>query len=194
MKKNPEQTERTRQRLKDVYIEMLETDQKPTVDAVCRKAGYNRCTFYRYYPSTESILTEIEEDLRHRLHTLVLNAAEQNGQETFICGLATLYREKGSYIYALLRAGGTDFVDKMRQQIAPLVLRNFQLEDHPNKDVIVVFIANAISQTFLHWFRSSKKLNVDELITLVGKLINHGLSGLANTTTMDTEVIHRIPG
>lgn len=179
MKKNPEQTERTRQILKDAYIELLETDQKPTVDAVCKKAGYNRCTFYRYYPSTESILIEIEDELRSQLHALALNATEQNSQEEFMRGLALLYREKGSYIYALLRAGGNDFPERTRAQIAPLVLRYFHIEDHPYRDMIVVFIANAISQTFLYWFRTGKNMDVDELISLMGNLINSGLSGLS---------------
>lgn len=178
MKKNPEQTERTRQNLKDVYIELLESDQKPTVDAVCRKAGYNRCTFYRYFPSTESILLEIEEEIRTRLHDLVLSAYEQNDQERFMRGLAILYREKGNCIYALLRAGGTDFADKTKGLIAPMVLRFFHIEDHPHQEIIVVFIANAISQTFLHWFRSGKKMDIDDLIGLMGQLINRGLSGL----------------
>lgn len=178
MKKNPEQTERTRQNLKDVYIELLETDQKPTVDAVCKKAGYNRCTFYRYYPSIESILLEIEEELRFQLHALASNATEQNSQTQFMRGLASLYREKGNYIYALLRAGGNDFPERTRAQIAPLVLHFFHIEEHPHRDMVVVFVANAISQTFLHWFRTGKSMDVDELISLMGQLINHGLTGL----------------
>ena len=181
MKKNPEQTERTRQNLKDVYIALLEAEQKPTVDAVCKKAGYNRCTFYRYYPSTESILIEIEEELRTQLHELARNAMGQATQEQFMRGLAHLYRKKGSYIYALLRACGNDFSERTRAQIAPLVLRYFHIENHPHQDMIVMFIANAISQTFLHWFRTGKHMDVDDLIRLMGQLINHGLGGLQNT-------------
>ena len=49
MKKQPELTAITRKKLIDTYFELVRKGEKATVGAICELAGYNRCTFYRYF-------------------------------------------------------------------------------------------------------------------------------------------------
>lgn len=178
MKKNPEQTAATRSILKDTYIELLEDNQKPTVDAICKKAGYNRCTFYRYYPSMEAILSEIEQELRSQLHQIVLQATQQGVQADLMHGLARLYREKGKYLYALLSAGNDRMVKQTRELMAPLIMRYFRIENHPHQEIIAVFVSSAITQTFQYWYRAGRNMDIDDLVCLIGQLIEHGVANL----------------
>ena len=49
MKKQPELTAQTKQTLINTYFSLRQNSEKLSVGAICERAGYNRCTFYRYF-------------------------------------------------------------------------------------------------------------------------------------------------
>lgn len=179
MKKNPEQTEQTRQNLKDAYWKLFTAHEKISVDAVCRAAGYNRCTFYRYYDRSSGILEEIETELCSRIHAIAQTALEKNDPALFLRGMTLLFEEKGDYICTLLGENGDPkFVNMVREQMAPILLKFFQLEQHPHRDLLLTFFSNALSQTLSEWYRTGKKLPLEELTALVSGLIYGALSSI----------------
>lgn len=61
MKKQPEVTEATKQTLIDAFC-LLNRETpigKITIQAITRKAGYNRCTFYQYFKDVYDLLDHI---------------------------------------------------------------------------------------------------------------------------------------
>lgn len=179
MKKNPEQTEQTRQNLKDAYWKLFAANEKISVDAVCRVAGYNRCTFYRYYDRSCGILDEIEAELCSLMHAIAQTAMEKNDPALFLRGMTLLFEAKGDYICTLLGENGDPkFVNMVREQMSPILLKFFQLEQHPRRDLLLTFFSNALSQTLSEWYRTGKKLPLEELTAFISSLIYGALSNI----------------
>lgn len=65
MKKNPEQTAATREKLKNAFWDIY--SEKPltaiTVSEVAKRAGFNRSTFYTYYKDIYEILEQTENEI-----------------------------------------------------------------------------------------------------------------------------------
>ncbi|MGN0735444.1 MAG: TetR/AcrR family transcriptional regulator [Anaerovoracaceae bacterium] len=181
MKKNPEQTKRTKQKLKDAYWKLFSTDQKPTVDAISQLTGYNRCTFYRYYMNTDAVLAEIESDLCLEIYNIALAAFEKKDTSIFLREMTSLYNTKGDYICTLLGENGDPgFMVMMREKMAPIILKFFNLEAHPYSNLLVTFISSALSQTLSEWYKAGKKPEIEELMPLISRLIYSGLSGITS--------------
>ena len=179
MKKNPEQTEQTRLNLKDAYWKLFTADEKISVDAVCRVAGYNRCTFYRYYDSSGGILEEIERDLCSLIYTIAQTALEKDDPALFLKEMTLLFEDKGDYICTLLGENGDPkFVNMVKEQMAPVLLRFFQLEQNPHRDLLLTFFSSALSQTLSQWYKSGKKLPLEELTHFISGLIYGALSNI----------------
>lgn len=65
MKKQPQITEKTRQKFVEVFCELY--SQKPiekiSVQEIANKSGYNRSTFYQYFTDIYELLDSVENDL-----------------------------------------------------------------------------------------------------------------------------------
>lgn len=179
MKKNPEQTEQTRQNLKDAYWKLYTANEKISVDTVCRVAGYNRCTFYRYYDRSGGILEEIEAELCTLMHTIAQTAMEKNDPALFLKKMLLLFEDKGDYICTLLGENGDPkFLNMVKEQMAPVLLRFFKLEQYPHRDLLLTFFSNALSQTLSQWYKTGKKLPLEELTGFISSLIYGALSNI----------------
>lgn len=179
MKKNPEQTDQTRQNLKDAYWKLFTADEKISIDAVCRVAGYNRCTFYRYYDRSGGILEEIEAELCSLMHTIAQTTLEKNDPFLFLREMTLLFEAKGDYICTLLGENGDPkFLNMVKEQMAPVLLRFFQLEQYPHRDLLLTFFSSALSQTLSQWYKSGKTLPLEELTAFVSSLIYGALSNI----------------
>ena len=179
MKKNPEQTQQTRQNLKKAYWKLYSEKDKISVDAVCRAAGYNRCTFYRYYDCCSAVLEEIEKELCSLIRSYAQNAAEKNDPTLFIQEMTRLFEEKGDIICTLLgERGDPKFAKMVREQMSPILLKFFHLEQYPHRDLLLTFLSNALSQTLSQWYETGKKLKLEELASFISGLIHGALSGI----------------
>lgn len=179
MKKNPEQTEQTKANLKDAYWKLFRSNQRPTVDAISKLAGYNRCTFYRYYENADAILKEIESEICLQIYHIALAASEKNDPSIFLREMTALYDTKGDYICMLLGENGDPaFLVMVREKMAPLLLKFFRLEQYPYRNFVVTFLSSALSQTFSEWYTAGKAPEVEELTAFLYRLIYSGLSGI----------------
>lgn len=179
MKKNPEQTEQTRQNLKNAYWKLFTSNEKTTVDAVCRVAGYNRCTFYRYYDGSYAILDEIEAELCSQIHTIAQTAMEKNAPALFMKEMTLLFEEKGNYICTLLGENGDPkFMNMIKEQMSPILLEFFKLEQYPHRDLLLTFFSNALSQTLSEWYKNGKNVKLEELTIFLSNLIYGALSSI----------------
>lgn len=179
MKKNPEQTEQTRQNLKKAYWKLYTENQKTSVDAVCCAGGYNRCTFYRYYDCSAAVLEEIEKELCSQIRSCAQAAVEKNDPTLFLRGMTQVFETKGDVICTLLgEKGDPKFVKMVREQMAPILLKFFHLEQYPHRDLLLTFFSNALSQTLSQWYETGKKLKLEELASFISGLIYGALSGI----------------
>ena len=183
MKKNPEQTEQTRQNLKNAYWKLFAAEEKTTVDAVCRAAGYNRCTFYRYFDSSAAVLEEIENELCTAIRTIAQTAAEKNDPPQFLREMTLLLESKGEYICTLLgEDGDPKFMYRVKEQMSPILLKFYDLEQYPQRELLLTFCSHGISQTLAAWYKGGKILKLEDLTSFVSTLIYGTLSGINQCT------------
>ena len=122
MKKQPELTALTRKTLVDTYFQIAAKGEKTTVGAITESAGYNRCTFYRYFPNTEQLLAEIEDEICAAFQKAIATHTPTIFTLEVIQSFAGVYQEYGDYISALLgKHGDPGFLEKMRIIMPPFI-------------------------------------------------------------------------
>ncbi|MGO4374933.1 TetR/AcrR family transcriptional regulator, partial [Paenibacillus sp. MCAF20] len=89
MKKQPQITEKTRQKFVEVFCELY--SQKPiekiSVQEIANKSGFNRSTFYQYFTDIYELLDSVENDLLNDIKKELANKelSMHTVQDTFYC-------------------------------------------------------------------------------------------------------------
>lgn len=89
MKKQPQITEKTRQKFVEVFCELY--SQKPiekiSVQEIANKSGYNRSTFYQYFTDIYELLDSVENDLLNDIKKEMANKelSMHTVQDTLYC-------------------------------------------------------------------------------------------------------------
>lgn len=186
MKKNPLQTELTKQKIQDAFwdIHSEKCIEKITVREITERAGLNRSTFYAYYKDVYDLLEQAEEEIitalmsEHRWHTDDIfntdsyksdlkNIGEflQNHQKQ----LSILIGEKGDPRFSS-RLWNTAWRD-LRQNIA----RVADNPDDPKLDYIVENIINCHAGILMLWFRNGCVTPFEEIADLTYRLMSGGV-------------------
>ncbi len=80
MRKQPEVTEKTRQKFEDAFWELAA--EKPiakiAVSELTKRAGYNRSTFYEYFVDTDHLLAYVEEKLLDETKATIIQVHAEN--------------------------------------------------------------------------------------------------------------------
>ena len=173
MNKKPEQTEATRANLREAYIRLLRDGQRITVERLCERAGYNRCTFYRYYADTQALLQEIERDIAGQIRAV---SERLSGQELscFIDGMAALYETHGDLICTLLE-NDRAFLEVIKAELSPQLLSRCNADSAADAELTVAFVAGAISQTLMAWYRVGKHMPAHEVSGLIVGALRNGI-------------------
>lgn len=174
MNKNPLQTEATRQNLKTAYYQMLCEGQKITVDKLCKRAGYNRCTFYRYYADTNQLLEEIEKNLAENIRGNIREKLDKQDLADFIDSMAAFYEENGDVVCILLE-NNPSFLQMMKEEMTPILLKYCNIDEKIDGNLAVSFISAAISQTLVEWYRTGKKTPIHEVSKFLIDTLGNGI-------------------
>lgn len=174
MNKNPQQTEATRQNLKTAYYQMLCEGQKITVDKLCKRAGYNRCTFYRYYADTNQLLEEIEKSIAEHIRSNIREKLDKHDLADFIDSMTVFYEKNGDIICMLLEKNPS-FLQIMKEEMAPIILKHCQIDEGLDENLVISFISAAISQTLVEWYRTGKKTPIHEVSKFMIDTLGNGI-------------------
>ena len=174
MNKNPERTEATRQNFQTAYYQMLCEGNKITVNTLCEKAGYNRSTFYRYFSDTNQILEEIEATIASHIKDNVNEMLDKHDFEDFVIRMGVLFESNGDIICTLLEKSPA-FIQTMKREISPILLKHCQIDDFTDKNLVISFISAAISQTLVEWHRTGKKTPINEVSTFIVGTLKNGI-------------------
>ena len=177
MNKQPEVTERTRQKFVDAFWTLAEKKpiSKIAVSELTRIAGYNRCTFYEYFLDTDDLLEYIEDRLLEDVKQIVRKEHEEdNSPEHLFRTIFTAINEK---IYLLAGPNGdSGFIMKLRKELRPLIAGNLLIsDDMPNYDYLTCFVNSATLGLLQHWNDKGRDISAEEISTMVQKLVLGGL-------------------
>lgn len=173
MKKQPEATKQTRENIITAFCRLYETHpiEQIHVKDVITAAGYNRSTFYEYFPDIYALLTYLEDDVIGYIKAG--RAATAHTPKD----LLALLSDKEKYLRVLLGPFGcVRFQERLKKELLPdqagadrdNTLHSYLSEFH---------IAVSLSMYQL-WLRREKDISLDELSNLIHVLYTNGTNGI----------------
>ncbi len=178
MKKNPEITERTKQKFVDAFLLLVKTKpiSKITASEITRLAGYNRSTFYEYFMDTDDLLEYIETNLLNEVKQTIKDVLPGNGTPVDL--FQTVFATVNEKIYLLMSPNGdSSFMAKVKDELYPLVETNFPIsKDMPNFDYIICFLHSSLFGLLQHWNENGKDLSTKEISNMMQNLVFNGVS------------------
>ena len=177
MNKQPEVTEQTRKNLIAACFDLIKEQGKATVNEITKAAGYNRCTFYRYFTDTRQLLDSVEDEICENLGNAIRQAASNSTEET-MDAFATVYTTYGSYISVLLgEHGDSVFRTKMRKIAEPAVIKHFNIsaENEAEAALKTEYVISAALGTIVRWYDLDMPISTRKLAELIVVSASHGV-------------------
>lgn len=150
--------------------------EKISVQAVARKAGYNRSTFYQYFLDINDILEFVEQDLIDYMQTH-RKSEPLTGRENFLENILEIYEKKAIYIDALMGDyGNNSFFNRLKEALRNDVPELRLAENSKIKPYIIEFRLSSSLALFHLWRKRGKDLPANEFLQLVSNLYTEGTS------------------
>ena len=118
MKKQPELTEKTKQKFVDVFCQLYSQTpiEKISIQQIANMAGYNRSTFYQYFSDIYAVLEYVENDLLSYMSTVLQNRKSFQDINTPE-DIYRLFEDKELYIRAVLgEYGNIRFLEQLKKK------------------------------------------------------------------------------
>lgn len=178
MKKQPELTSLTRNNLIDAYFKLRAQGEKVTVGAVSELAGYNRCTFYRYFTDADQLLCEVETEIC----SAFMEALSQNTLTTIpleiIESMVDVYQKYGNYLSVLLgNHGDLKFVTRMKGIIRPAASQLFvtMSESTVMAELKTEFMMSAVLAAVTKWYEMNQPITAAQLGMMIKEILQQGI-------------------
>ena len=173
-----ESENKTRQAFMQAFCQLYKN--KPlnqiTIQAIARRAGYNRSTFYQYFLGIDDILEAAEEELINRIMSNLNNS--DNLDDIIKCAIQS-YEEKSDYSDALFgKYGAGHFLIKLRDRIRSAVKEKNISDDNTIMEYLIEYRIDTSLSLFNLWLVRNKDLSTDELAKLISDLCCGGLSAV----------------
>ena len=178
MKKQPELTAMTKQTIIDAFFQITAEGKKATVGAVTERAGYNRCTFYRYFMDTEQLLSDVETEICDAFEAALSLQSSAISPPELIRSFVAIYQQYGDYLSVLLGENGDfRFVNKMKAIIHPMAQQLFTANSTSNIAAALKeeFVLSAVLAIVTKWYEMKQPISVSELGMLIMNVLQNGI-------------------
>ncbi|MCD8232514.1 MAG: TetR/AcrR family transcriptional regulator [Clostridiales bacterium] len=182
MRKQPEITEKTRQKFVDAFWELAA--EKPiakiAVSELTKRAGYNRSTFYEYFVDTDHLLTYIEDKLLDKVKATIVQMYSENASLENLFPI--IFTAMNDRIYILMGPNGdSGFHTKIKEEIIPFITNYFPIPaDAPNFDYLTSFVNSAMFGLLQYWNEKGKDISSKKICDMIQSLVLHGLLNYTN--------------
>lgn len=184
MKKQPEVTARTRQKIIDAFWDIcLEKDlNKVSVIAITKRMGCNRSTFYEYFTDVFDLLHQVEDEM---IDALMVQLKDKFSDGIPV-SLQTLSQECANILgrfddklfYLLSAKGDPAFSSRFKNCFLKEILELFDFGDkNPYAEYILTFCYSAILGIRLYWYENDCERNLEEVISITQTLVATGALG-----------------
>lgn len=174
MHKQPEITQKTRQKFLDVFCTLYA--QKPiekiSVKQITDMAGYNRSTFYQYFSDIYALRDDVENDVLDFI-TEEFSAEGINvyDEQTVLKNAVRLFDEKGTYLNALLGDyGSISFQERLKKRMMVSSGLKDKFADSELFPYMLEFHISSLLSIFRLWQKRGRDLSTQELFNMIYKL------------------------
>ena len=178
MKKQPEITALTRQTIIDTYFSLRQNGEKLSVGAICERAGYNRCTFYRYFSDTEQLLSDVEDEICNAFRTAIESHNLPSPSFEIIESFTEIYQQYGDYISVLLgRQGDPRFIEQMKSIIYPIAFQSIgkSTEHDIGTQLKIEFLLTGVLAAITKWYELKQPISAEQLGKIIKEMLQHGI-------------------
>lgn len=183
MNKQPEITEKTRQKFIDAFWSLIQEKpiSKIAVNEIARRAGYNRSTFYEYFLDIDEMLSYIEDKLLCEVRQTALDAMPESSSMKDL--FQTVFLAMNDKIYLLMGPNGDSaFVAKLREELGPIIMKQLPVSaDIPNFDYLSSFVNSAMFGLLQHWNKKGKDISAEKIFTMMQELVVNGVINYVTT-------------
>lgn len=152
---------------------------KITVKELCERARINKKTFYRYYPTLDDLLAEVQEDFSHEYieRTRSLRIPEDIEQITReFC----LYSAAQGEAYDKITCSGSYL--PIRQQMIDHVMADRADEDGAQPDdyernLLLAYMHGCTLRIYCRWVEDGRRIPVERMADIACDLICRGVEG-----------------
>lgn len=188
MKKQPEVTAATRQKLMDAFwtIYKEKAIDKISVAEITRITGNNRGTFYHYFKDVYDVLERIEEDLIGQVNTEVNEALSNSSFEAKTRDINLLYsfsapifkRHEEKLFTLLGKDGDPRFTGKFKENFRFMLIRFWNLpKETKYLDYLMEYTYSAMIGLMAKWYENGNDLTDDEFLKMAQGLVANGVLG-----------------
>ncbi len=185
MKKQPEITIHTRQKLIDTFWKIAEEKgfDKVTVSEITKRAHYNRSTFYEYFSDINHLIVEIEDELLQKLphNTKLTPIALKDPKHLRLLAqelINTLISYDNKFFLLVGKHGDPLFTSKLRTglttQILPYIT-DTSLGEYT--EYITAYISSATIGLMSYWYETGRKITAEELGEILYQISFNGSLG-----------------
>ena len=177
MNKQPEQTAQTRRNLIDAYFALAGKGEAVSVGSITGRAGYNRCTFYRYFADADALLEQVETELYDEFRSVVGGGASM---PEMVMAMADIYQRNGGYLSVLLGPhGDPGFTARVKEIVSPMARERFSgpTAADPVTALRVEFVLSAVLATVTKWYELGQPITASELGALMLDLMRNSFFG-----------------
>lgn len=178
MKKQPEITEKTRQKFIEVFCELY--SQKPiekiSVQEIANKSGYNRSTFYQYFTDIYELVDSVENELLNDIKKELAN--KKLSMHTVQDALHCLDKNEHLLVLNALLGdyGSPRFLKRLKKEIALDQLELNVQQNHSLTPYLIEFYLSTSLSLFRLWIQRQKDLSSEEFSKLVENLYSRGIT------------------
>lgn len=178
MKKQPGLTAQTEKKLIDAYFDLVARGKKVTVGAVAETAGYNRCTFYRYFPDTEELLSRVETEICGAFRAALESRCPLVPSDEITDALVAVHQKYGRYLSVLMgKYGDPRFVCRMKDIMEPIAMQLFSTGRDGNvaAELKAEFLLSAVPAVIAKWHDMNCPIPTSELAYRIREMLQHGV-------------------
>lgn len=176
VRKQPEVTAATRQKLIDAFWEQLAEHEisKITVKSITDAAGYNRGTFYQYFSDVPSVAEYEERRLMEGIERLNPPGMVKMGRGDLLQSVFVPFLEQNADKIALLvQRRGDAFLARIREELYPFFLAAYGVDDDAEARVLFGFLLGGITNALVAW--RSEEIPISKVFAMMLGIATKGL-------------------
>jgi AcrR family transcriptional regulator len=175
-----EQKNRTRQDLVDAFWALYRTKglERVSVREIVEKAGYNRSTFYEYFPDVPAVLESIESSIVPGPDELPPSVRLPETGGFSIDAFLMRYRDHRDYYQVLLGTRGDPaFQGRLKASLKPVLLQAASAgkASDVELDFAIELVLSALIGVLAYWIQQEDPVPPDRLVGWIHDALEHGL-------------------
>ncbi len=178
MKKQPEMTAATKQRLVDAFWTLYE---KKRIDQIRVKeitdlAQLHRGTFYEYFNDIYDLAAQEETEIMQQLEETMAVKQQNKESNNDLRNIAEFYLKNGRRLNLLIASGSnSDFINRFKDSLFPLFQSVNQTADSERSSIVYEFGINGLLMAFHKWYEFENRMPIDDLLKLLQSIIGTGI-------------------